>query len=577
MRIFKTNVFEEFKNVLIRFPIPLLCSALLTIFILNNNNGEITETLNAYKILIPAFLASGFYTLWAESGKSRSFTIIGSLIAAIIFCGLGAAGNWFDLNIWTLFLGMGLLLFIAPFVFRETDEETVWLFCLRLCFAIVLAIIIGLAFGGGLSAILAAIDALFGVNVRSSIYTKCWTIAFLFVGPVIGLMMAPHNKNLRLTLPEKTSVLARSQNILINYVLAPALIIYALILHIYAAKIGLMMTLPKGQIGWMVLSFTTTLVLFILLSYPWRERCNALTQSLIQNWHYLLLIPIMLLGISVYTRVKAYGFTPERYMLVLFGLWMVWLFLGALRRRGEGAIVSIIGSIAGMLVVTSLGPWGINGFSINDQSQRFVTILERNELLENGLFTTNTAAKITSDEDRKQAHNILRFLRNNDGLDRLKPMFKDHPENPFYSNADKYVVHQSLQNMLGLNNQQFANKRTFAYRATQPSTIAIKKDSVLVSAVSLSKDQSKTLSTGHEISLSSTTLTVTFQSSVHEIEISEIVALMDDKFSGPTFVFRRVTPDGAIVLLIDHLSALKSGEELKSIQSLIFSIIFEQP
>ena len=66
--------------------------------------------------------------------------------------------------------------------------------------------------------------------------------------------------------------------------------------------------------------------------------------------------------IGIYTRIAEYGFTPERYLLVLFGVWMVWLFVGALKRHGGISKVSIIGSIAAALIVSSIGPWGSQVF-----------------------------------------------------------------------------------------------------------------------------------------------------------------------------------------------------------------------
>ena len=134
MQRFKNNFFEEFKAVVVRFPVPFACSALLTIGQLLSGTENIIKDLSLFLLFIPAFLASGAFTLWAENIPLKTLhRHAGACVVAIIFGFIGIFGPWLDLNISTFYLGLALVLLVAPFLFLEREENAIWLYCLGLC------------------------------------------------------------------------------------------------------------------------------------------------------------------------------------------------------------------------------------------------------------------------------------------------------------------------------------------------------------------------------------------------------------------------------------------------------------
>ena len=60
-------------------------------------------------------------------------------------------------------------------------------------------------------------------------------------------------------------------DVLLNYVLSPALLIYAVILYLYFVKVAVLWSLPKGAVAYIVVSFISAT--FILKScQPFLER-----------------------------------------------------------------------------------------------------------------------------------------------------------------------------------------------------------------------------------------------------------------------------------------------------------------
>ena len=113
----------------------------------------------------------------------------------------------------------------------------------------------------------------------------------------------------------------RCRTPLVKFVLVPLLLVYTAILHAYATKIGLERTLPKGTLGNMVVGYLLTGAATLMLTYPIRASGGALVRLFWRSWVWLALMPVLVLFLAAYTRIKAYDLTEERYLIVLIGIW----------------------------------------------------------------------------------------------------------------------------------------------------------------------------------------------------------------------------------------------------------------
>ncbi|MDD2952907.1 MAG: DUF4153 domain-containing protein [Parabacteroides sp.] len=106
-------------------------------------------------------------------------------------------------------------------------------------------------------------------------------------------------------------------DILLNNVLSPALLIYAVILYLYLIKIAVLWSLPKGAVAAIVVSFT--FATFLL------KGCQVFLTRRYYDWFYdhasLAALPALaMFWIGTLYRVREYGFTEPRVYLVVVGL-----------------------------------------------------------------------------------------------------------------------------------------------------------------------------------------------------------------------------------------------------------------
>lgn len=106
-------------------------------------------------------------------------------------------------------------------------------------------------------------------------------------------------------------------DVLLNYVLSPALVIYAAILYLYFIKVTVLWALPKGAVAYIVVSFTVAT--FVLKGF------QPFLSNRYYDWFYkyssLAVLPALVMyWIGVYYRINQYGFTELRVYLVVVGL-----------------------------------------------------------------------------------------------------------------------------------------------------------------------------------------------------------------------------------------------------------------
>lgn len=117
-------------------------------------------------------------------------------------------------------------------------------------------ILIGFAIYLTVIAIYASIAYIFNVNAMQEF--DFYSYAFAFTGyisiPVTFIAFDRQKSG-------KKFEASKIFNILINFILSPAVIIYTIILYVYFAKIAFMWELPKGNIAYMVFAFILSVVI----------------------------------------------------------------------------------------------------------------------------------------------------------------------------------------------------------------------------------------------------------------------------------------------------------------------------
>lgn len=173
------------------------------------------------------------------------------------------------------------------------------------------------------AALLAGIAYLLAISIYSSIqyifeiwqdsyrafYTESAYLIFIGGMPLLFLMFNQEKE-------EQEEGRNRLFEVLLNYVLSPALLIYAVILYLYFIKVAVLWSLPKGAVAYIVVSFVCAT--FIL------KGCQVFLVKKYYEWFYrhasIAVLPALVMyWVGVYYRINQYGFTEARVYLVAVG------------------------------------------------------------------------------------------------------------------------------------------------------------------------------------------------------------------------------------------------------------------
>ncbi|WP_069094590.1 DUF4153 domain-containing protein [Methyloligella halotolerans] len=335
------------------------------------------------------------------------------------------------------FLAYGLLLLaVAVPYLRDQDRSAFWVYAARLTLqGLFSAIGASILFLGG-CAIVYSIEYLFGIDLNAGqVVQFLGKVSFYLVFPIALLAGIPSDyERLQTSYPKALRVIA-------TYAMIPLLAIYTLILYAYMAKIAFAGQLPEGGVAYLVVGYALAGVITYLVVYPLEHGLAALFRKL---FFPVLLAPLVLLAIAIGVRINEYGFTEERYTVLLC---LVWLTLSAVlamalgRMRAPALIVSLL---AFLLIGASVGPWGAVAVSAWSQVGRLETALERSGVLVDGQI--RQPANDVSREDRIAISEITDYLANTKKLDQIRPWFGD-PEHPGEPNLDNMGAKTAVERM----------------------------------------------------------------------------------------------------------------------------------
>ena len=255
-------------------------------------------------------------------------------------------------------------------------------------------------------AILYSTTYIFGLEGKWIEHVAVWavTIVETLAVPVLFLMMADRWRGAEM-------IGNRILEILLNYIVTPALLIYTAILYLYMAKILFTWSLPEGGVAYMVFGFTMTALAVKAL--------DRLLAKRIYDWFFdrfsLVSLPMLVLfWIGVVRRTNEYGLTESRvYLLVCGGLMTFCVLLFLSQRAGRYLWVCLAAwvSFAVLAYVPCFEPERI---AVQSQLQRAERLAERlGRLGEDGrlLLTPVPLADTVRREEYRNLYESLDYIR----------------------------------------------------------------------------------------------------------------------------------------------------------------------
>lgn len=425
-----------------RFTVPSLFSVVFYLLaasrIYGNRIGDHIEGI-LYVILLYGFFWFISLKLFAESQgwTAKRYYAVGAAVFCVIAWRLYTAQDEF---IPFVFLGAGLFLgiFIAPFLNWRPSSIQIWIFnhqlWLHLGFSILASIILFL----GLAAIPASLDYLFGVTFFVSNFYYIWLAVPCLFLPFLAMAGIPEQFDIH------EIIFPKSIRALLAYIVLPLLLVYAVILYGYAVKILIAWDLPKGGLAYIVLAFACTGIIAYLASYP-LHRDQGVTGLFSRHFFKLLLAPLVLLAIGIGVRIQDYGITEGRYAILLSLVWLTLCAMVAHTKFSSETPKFIFASLVMLLLAASYGPISAANVTAWSQVGRLEALLEKNQMLVNGMI--QTAAQAVSFEDRINISASIDYFIRSKRLDPIKPWFENIPNAQIRNGEQAFLASRILQDM----------------------------------------------------------------------------------------------------------------------------------
>ena len=197
------------------------------------------------------------------------------------------------------------LLVLLGFPFEKNNQGFTYRNFINL-FHLGLATAVWLLVFGLVAAILFTITTLFNIEFSDSFYSHVYMSLGIFTQPLFFLVFQQRQVKSEMTLN-------RIFDILVNFVLAPALIIFTMLLYAYVVQIIFEGVLPKGMLA----NITLPYLLGGLGVYALRSICaKARWETFFKFYPFLAIVSIVLLWLAIDRRISAYAWTEQRIYLV---------------------------------------------------------------------------------------------------------------------------------------------------------------------------------------------------------------------------------------------------------------------
>jgi hypothetical protein len=303
-----------------------------------------------------------------------------------------------------LFLIAGhLFLFVAPFI-SKWDKNAYWNYLKTMATSILRSGFFSGILYIGLALALAAIDALFDVNIPGKRYGQTFIFCLGIVNTLVYLSDFPKN------IFEQTQIhFQKALEVLVKYILIPLIILYLAILYAYSFKILIDWELPKGWVSYLVIALSLLGFLIQVIINPIQKQIQSWTINKFYPFFYLLLVPLIgLLFVAIFRRINDYGITENRYFVLAIAFWILGIAVYLLVSKKKSLKILPI-SLFFLAIIASFGFWGAISVSTKSQVDQF------NQLYTKAL----NQDKVLSSDDYYRLEDILEYLEERKAVSKL--------------------------------------------------------------------------------------------------------------------------------------------------------------
>ena len=414
------NVLNATRKTILRFPLEIIitiCGTICAILLVEDENRDSKELLikviMSCSLCLVLFLSiSLFFIASKKNNLFRFMTSIalGSLAFAFVFSFNEEITQVEIQQFLVLNIALHLLVSFAGFLPKKYNQDEFWEFNKQLFLRILTAGLYSAVLYVGLALAITAVKNLFNADINDKIFGYLFFVIAGIFNTIFFLNGVPETNNtenpLKLSYPNGLKNFTQ-------YVLLPLISLYLVILICYETKILVTLSLPVGWVSYLVLVFAVFGILSFLLVHPIATEKGNLWMRTFNRWFYYLMVPLLgLLFWAILYRIQLYGFTHERYYVLLLSIWLaivVAYFIIAKQPKIKFIPISLC--FAGLLSI--VGPQSADSISKNSQLSRFEIYMQKTEKV-----------KLTFEQEQDLS-SIVDFLEKNYGAEILLPYTND--------------------------------------------------------------------------------------------------------------------------------------------------------
>lgn len=327
-------------------------------------------------VTVPVSFAASYL---AFTGRLRAPVRWGIQIAALALGAFVTLRANYDYAAWIYAVGalitasLGLLM-IAP-GFRGASEESLASYALQVLGRASLGGLYALLLFAGIAGAILAVGELFNLSVDYLLrHVMALNSLFLFPALVIGAASEIWEAE-----QQRFAEDSRLGRATATYLFAPLMVVYLVILYLYLGKAVLTGDWPSNLVSPLVLGAALMGFLGqVVLGSVWaKEEEHPTLSGLFRGFSFAMVIPVLLGFTAISMRLKQYGITPARYLIVsALTLTLVLVVLDIIRTlRKKTPSIFALGLLATLFVlVGGVGPLSAANVTLRAQGAR---ILER--------------------------------------------------------------------------------------------------------------------------------------------------------------------------------------------------------
>ncbi len=239
---------------------------------------------------------------------------------------------------------------------------------------VVTQLFFGLVIAGIITAALLAIFAsffyIFGIKEPDNFYIYLWEFVWFFIAPQVCCTLITQGE-------DEVNEPARVLQLILNFILSPAIIIYTVILYAYFIRIVLEWDLPKGGVAWMVMGFVTVAMAGRLMQYVLKQHYY---DWFYRNFTWIAIPPLILYWIGSIYRIRLYSFTESRFYLMIAGVLMTLFVLMLLWKRSRRFQLMALIFGAAIILFTYIPGISAKSIGLNCQQKRLQQMISQLKL-----------------------------------------------------------------------------------------------------------------------------------------------------------------------------------------------------